>query len=354
MKLLGMLAVVTGLISGNVLAGEHTINTDARMGWNYKDNDVKKTGTQNSSSFNVDYLRTTFAGAVTPSVKYNLILELLGDTSTTDAVDGTSSLIEEAFITKTFSTATSVTIGKKPVFVGGREYDHMEYDVYTYSAFYNATPENQVGVTVAQELMGQTFSLQYFNGNKTNGTNPAVNAQSKYGYAVGWNGDLLNGMIMPIVGYTVVPEAAGAGTTVANGTRANKGDDTYLAAGLLFNLSKDLVVEADYGLATEKDAGTNQADLKTTSIVGLVRYSTETISPFVKIISDTNKTDSTKTGSRLAYDLGVEFKEAQDDMIRYHVVYTGSTVKTNSNTTELKSSPKSILVGLKFNAAILK
>lgn len=351
MKMLAMVSVIAGLISASVFAGEHTINTDARMGLNYKDNDVKKTGTQNSSSFNVDYLRTTFAGAVTPSVKYSLIIELLGNT-TADDVDGTSSLIEEAFVTKTFSTATSLTLGKKAILSGGREYDHMEYDVYTYSGFYNATPENQVGLMVSQEIMGQIFSAQYFNGNKKNGT--SVNAQSKMGYAVAWNGDLLSGMIKPIVGYTVVPEAAGAGTTVTNVNRANKGDDTYLAAGLQFNLSKDLVVEADYGLATEKDAGTSKADLKTSSIVGLVRYSTETISPFVKIISDTNKTDSTKTGSRLAYDLGVEFKEAQDDMIRYHVVYTGSNVKTNSNTTEVKSSPKSILVGLMFNAAILK
>lgn len=352
MKMLATVAAFATLISANVFAGDHTINAVGRTSWIYRDHD--ESGVSNSSSFNIDYLSTTFAGVVSPSVKYYLTADFLGDNSSADDVDGTSSFIDEAFVTKTFASATSVTIGKKSVLIGGREYDYHSADSYSLSAFNNAAPENQVGVTVAQDVLGNTFMAQYFNGNKTNGQT-GVNAQSKFGYAVAWYGDILEGMIKPIVAFTVVPEAAGAGTTGAN--RVNKGNDQFIGTGLQFNLPMGLTIEADYNMLNEKDASgtiTVKQDLKTTSIVGLVRYTTDRFAPFVKFISDTSKLDSTKTGSKIAYDLGVEFKETKEEMIRYHLVYSGSTVKTGINTSTVKTSPKSILVGLKFDAAILK
>jgi hypothetical protein len=364
MKILSAVALAATILSANAFAGDHTLNAAARTGWIYKNNDVKKTGLSNSSSFNIDYLRTTFAGAVSPYVKYFLTVDLLGLTGN-DVVDGTPTLIDEAFATKTFSFGTAATIGKKAVLIGGREYDYLNYDRYTTSFFYQATPANQVGLTLSQEIAGQTFMAQYFNGNKDNGKGATTtNAQSKFGYAVGWNGNLLNSMIRPIVVYTVVPEAGGVNgaptslntATTAN-LRVNKGNDNFFSAGVQFNTPHNIILEVDYDLLTEKDAaGTllDKKDLKTTSIVALVRYTGERFAPFVKYISDTRKLASTKTETRMAYDLGVEFKEAKDDMIRYHVVYSGSSVKTGLNTTEVKSSPSSILVGLMFDASNLK
>lgn len=351
MRLLSTVAMIATILAASAMAGEHTINAAGRTGWKYQDNDAA--AVSNSSSFNMDYLRTTLAGAVSPGVAYYLTVDLLG-TTTNDTVDGTSTLIDEAFVTRTFSTATSITLGKKAVLIGGREYDYLNLDRYSLSGFYNATPANQVGITVAQEYAGNNFIAQYFNGNKENGQ-AGTNAQSKFGYALGWYGNIFDGMIKPIVAYSVVPEAAGTSTTGA--ARVNKGDDAYIGAGLQYNLPMGLTIEADYLLLTEKDAAgsvTAKQDLKTTSIVGLVRYSTDRFAPFVKFISDTNKLESTKTGSRIAYDVGLEFKETKDDMLRYHLVYSGSTVKTGINTTTVKTSPSSVLVGLIFDAAILK
>lgn len=353
MKRLSAVAMLATLLSTNVFGGDHSINAEGRVGWIYKDNDVKKTGVSNSSSFSIDYLRTTFAGSVTPSVKYFLTTDLLGETGN-DAVDGTSTLIDEAFVTKTFAQGTSLTLGKKAVFIGGREYDYLNSDRYSASYFYAATPANQVGLTVAHEIASQTFMAQYFNGNKDNGKGTTTNAQSKFGYAVGWYGDLANGLLKPIVAYTVVPEAAATATSLGGtSTRVTKGDDAYLAAGVQVNMPMGLVLEAEYDLLNEKDALADKKDLKTTSLVALVRLPGDRFSPFVKFISDTKKADSTKTASRIAYDLGIEFKEEKDDAIRYHVVYSGSSVKENIDTTEVKSSPASIMVGLKFVAAIL-
>lgn len=346
MKMLSAVAIIATLLSASAFAGDHTINAAGRTGWIYKDNDVEKTGTPNSSSFNFDYLRTTFSGGVSPTVKYYLTVDLLGETGN-DSVDGTPSLIDEVFITKTFSFGMSATLGKKAVFIGGREYDYLNYDRYTNSYFYDATPANQVGLTLSYDFADQIFMAQYFNGNKNNGNGGTVNAQSKFGYSLGWYGNFLNGMIKPIVSYAVVPLAAG-------GTRTNKGDDQYIAGGVQVTMPHNVQFEFDYDFFNSKDAGASRADLKTTSMIGLVRYTGANFSPFLKFIKDTKKSDSAKIAERTAYDVGVEFKEATDETIRYHVVYSGSSVKDLSVTPSLKSSPKSILVGLIFDAAILK
>lgn len=350
MKILNIIAVLAVIISTSVSAGDHTLNVVARTGWIYKDNDVEKTGVLNSSSFNIDYLRTTFSGVISPTVKYFFVADLLGDTNN-DTVDGTGTLIDEAYLTKTFTFGTSISLGKKAVLIGGREYDYLIHDIYSGSAFYNATPANQAGITLSQEMMGQTFLAQYFNGNKENG-HANTNAQSKFGYAGAWYGSFLNGMIKPIVGYSVVPETKEASSS--SGTRDNSGNDKYFSAGIQFNTPHNIVLELDYDTLTEKNAEVGNANLETISKVGLIRYTGEKMSPFVKIISDEIAISSVKTGSKLTYDLGVEFVENPEDMVRYHIVYSGAKEKSNMNTNEIKSSPSSIFLGLKFDAAILK
>lgn len=350
-----LLLITATFISANAFAGDHAINVVGRGGLVYKDNDPAKTTTANSSSMNFDYLRTTFAGVLTPTVKYFLTTDLLGATGN-DAVNGTSTLIDEAYITKTFSFGTSAIFGKKGILICGKESDYLDYDRYTSSYFKTATPSNQVGLTLSHDVAGQTLVAQYFNGNKDNGKGTTVNAQSKFAYALGWYGNLLNGMIKPSISYTVVPEALGTATST-DVVRVNKGNDQFIVAGIELNTPHNVTIETDYHLLTEKDAtGTiaSKKDLKTTSLVALVRFNGEKMSPFVKYIADTRKNDSTKTAQRSAYDIGLEFKESNDDAVRYHVVYSGASVKSNMNTTEVKSSPSSVMIGVKFDASVLK
>ena len=358
MRKLSTVAMFTTLLSMNAFAGDQTINIQGRTGWKYADNDVKKTQVLSSSSFSVDFLRTTFAGVVTPSVNYYLQTNLLPASTTADVTDATSDLIFEAYITKTFSFGTALTVGKRAVLVGGREFDYVQYDNYTTSAFYDATPANQVGATLSHEIAGQTVMAQLMNGNKDDGkkdvNEKSVNAQSKLGYALAWYGNISNGMIKPIVAYTVIPQGKGTGDD-----RKFKGNDAYMSAGLQFNLPAGLTVETDYDLLTLKNATTGadttvKADKKIASMVALVKYDAGAFAPFARFVSDTKESNSVKTYTRTAYDLGVEFKEAKNDMIRYEIVYSASTVKTDMDTTEVKSSPSSILVGLKFDAAVLK
>ncbi len=347
--------MIASMTAAGAFAGDHTINIVGRTGWKWNDKDSRTEA--NSSSFDIDYLRTSFAGAINPTVKYFVTGDLLETSSTKDNVDNTSAFIDEAFITKTFASGTGVTVGKKTVFIGGRDFDYSDSDRYTTSYFYDATPDNQVGLTLTQEWEGQTFVAQYFNGNKNNGG--TTNQQSKYGYSFGWYGELFGGWVKPIAAYTIIPEAAGADTSLkaAGATpdiRAGKGNDEFIAAGLQLNTPHNVVLEGDYTILTEKKAVAGDKDLKTKSIVGVIRYTAERFSPFVKVFSDERKNDGTKSNKRFAYDAGVEFKEKSEDAIRYHVVYSGSTVKDYTTGSEVKNSPKQIYVGLKFDASILK
>lgn len=62
MKKLGMVAAIGLMILSNVFAGTPAINVTGRMGWIGRDNDPAHSNNSNSSSLNIDYLRTTLTG----------------------------------------------------------------------------------------------------------------------------------------------------------------------------------------------------------------------------------------------------------------------------------------------------
>ena len=337
------LLIVFLLISFQSFAGDHTINFGARSDWKYKNNDIDKTGTPNSSSFEFNYLLASFSGKISPAFSYFISTDLLQSAAGTDVTNGTSAFIDEAFITKSFGEGGSVSVGKKAVLIGGREYDYFPYDLYTTSYYYEAAPENELGLTLSKEVGEQLWMFQLFNGNKNNVTSqPTSNTQSKFGYSIGWYGNFVDKFIKPIVAYTVVPKGVGSG-------RVSKGDDVYLGGGVLFNTPHNFVLEVDYGMLTQNHFAGDGVHQKTKSIVGLIRYNGENYMPFFKMMSDVVTLDSTETNKRSAFDVGVEYRPVNEDLVSYHVVYTGESVKSN-----VDSSPTSITVGIKFDASLLK
>ncbi len=95
MRVLTAITILAALFSAYAFAGEHAINIVGRTGWSYQDNNSSTVA--NSSSFNFDYLRATFEGAVSQTVKYYVVTDFLGTTGN-DIVDGTPSLIDAAIL----------------------------------------------------------------------------------------------------------------------------------------------------------------------------------------------------------------------------------------------------------------
>jgi hypothetical protein len=351
MKKFTLIAATVASVSA--FAGDHSITATGRMGWNYNDNDIKKTGTSNDSKIAADYGKVKFAGSLNKETKYVLTTNLTqAAIASTSRYDGTNDFIDELYITRNLMEGLNLTLGKQVPLFGTVEFSHDEVDLYLKSGFWNEASgivKNRFGATLAKEVAGQTFSLAMFNGNLNNN----ATKQSKYGYAVQWLGSLANGMIKPNVGYTV------------DRTTRIGGDNTYLGAGLQFNLPASIVFEADYGLQTQKKAATN-ADKKLSSIVGNLSYTGfETVTPFAKVVLDTKKDQSngSKTYDKTGIAAGLEYKASKEDAIRYHVVYQNETTTYASNAIGLangllannaKTSAQSIMVGAKFEANILK
>lgn len=331
------------------LAGDHTLNARSRASWSHIDNDITQTGLPSSSSFQIDYLNLTFAGNLSPTVKYEIMTDFLesNPNSTPDTVNGTTQFIEEAFFVKKFSQGTSVTFGKMPINFGGIEYSYPEYDLYAPSAFWNSIPSNDVGLMLSHDFFDQNISLQYFNGNKENGSaaNPPINQQSKFGYSAFYHGSFLNGMIVPILGYTVIPKG------VITNLRNNKGDDVYLAGGIQLNSPHNFTLELEYDNYSSQNAGAAKENLDTSSMVGVLRYSFQNVSPFFKYIKDDVKTLSISELNS-SYDFGVDVKENSESTFKYfaHYLYKDSENRLNSK----KSKPQMMALGVVFDSAILK
>jgi hypothetical protein len=353
------------LMASSAFAGDHAINLQGRMSWINTNRDTTKTHLPNDSRIAAERADLTFAGKLSSNTKYTLGLNLASmglGTSGADASptknsgDNTSGFIDSIYVTKTLAEGLTLDIGKRPLLGGGFEVTHLAIDEYAKSNYWTTVDStgNQFGLTLSKEMMGHSLMLQLNNGNKdrtvpvTTGTSAS---QSKMGWAAEWMGDYAHGMLKTNVGYTVIPSATATQST------------NLLGAGLQLNVSK-FVVEADYDLITGKKALNNGGtDSKKSSIVGVVSYTgMETVTPFAKFMVDTYKDAAVaahygeKTSGVTSFGLGVEFKEAKADAIRYHAVYTSSKYKYETVGGTLQGTDhtdSTILIGAKMDVNIL-
>jgi hypothetical protein len=314
------------------------------MSWSHKDYDKTQS---NKSLIAAEYAHLDFAGKLNASTTYYMDLNLAGSESAGNAAyDATSSRIDAVGVVRTLAEGLTLNLGKQGFLVGGTEIMTAGQDQYVTSNFFDKADglTTEFGATVSKEMMGQTFSVQFSNGNATSRSN---NAQTKYGYAAHWGGNLMNGMIKPSVGYTVRP----AYDVDSSSTTTDWREASMLGAGAEFNLIPTVKFAVDYGLLTAKKISSESGDSKESTIMAMAAYTGhELLTPFVKFSKDTFKPAGTKSKDITKLGLGVEFREAKNDAIRYHAAYVSETDKPVSGT---KHTYSTILVGAKFEANIL-
>lgn len=335
--------VAAALMATSAFAGDHSINLQGRMSLINTNRDQKKTGIASDTRIAAERADLTFAGKLTANTKYTVGLNLAASNAASTS-DVATNYIDSVFVTRTLAEGLTLDIGKRALLGGGFEVTHRAIDQYAKSNYWTTvyTAGNQFGLTLSKELMGHSLMVQLSNGNKDrkethSGTD--YYTQSRMGWAAEWLGNW-GSMVKSNVGYTVIPS-----TTTERSTN-------LLGAGLQFNVT-NFVIEADYGVVTSVKAATGNKDKKTTSIVGAVAYTgMETLTPFVKVMSDTKKqaNDGSKSDEIMAFGLGVEYKEAKTDAIRYHAVYTSEGHKPVGGT---KYTASQIIVGAKIDVNVL-
>lgn len=343
MKALTILATVA-LTSTSAFALDTVMAAKGRFDYIHTETETKPGGETSSGVLTTSFLKLVVDTKVNESTTAKLTLDF---TNSIGADNGTSNLVDEAYLTKRYE-ALSVILGKQAVMTGGRENDYSARDVYMYSRFAESITENLVGASVGYSMFGQNAYLQYLQ-QANSGVAGQVPFTDKKVIGAAYYGEWMNKMIMPILSYHKL------------GTNRAGAYNTQMAASLRVNVDK-FFVEADYLVLEQEKTATG--DAKVNSIVAHARYIFDQgFQPFVKFITEDGKkgykgimglTSTAIDSERTAFEVGLEYYPTKDEDMRYHVVYNNSTSKQTSPSPTQKIEEQKIFAGIAFNYNLLK
>lgn len=293
----------------------------------------KVTGDGDTTSFQFKGIKAIAEGDISSKLSYALKVSYSG--ATKDHVDGTSELVDYAYLKKKFSDKFNFYFGKQFVSHGGNEYDYDYLDIYQYSLVGNNMPLFRTGANFEYMNSGQKFHLQFVNPE----SNSTSNTQRNISYGAAYYGSFVDGMIVPRLSYQVFPMAA-------------KQNKIYMAAGVSLNVSS-YTFESEYLSETlENTAGTaSNKDTLNTSAVFLFRYNGKKLSPFVKHFVDKTEADSTTTLERSGTTIAIECGCQKN--FRWHLAFTDLHSEAKSGSTTSKTNSSKIYAGIKFAVNIL-
>lgn len=325
--------------SVGAIAGDHHIELTGRMDYVYTqfNQNIEK-----KSDFEINYAKLHFSGPVNKTVTYSLLLNLTGAAGSTNR-DSTLDYLEEISVTKNLADEFNISLGKMAVLSGGRESLYLDVDKYTNSMFADEVYRlgNRSGIILSKEVSGQVFGGQFFS---------ATNSTQSYGYAVQYNGTILDGKIKPILSYT------------HDVTKTNTNGEDYLAAGLGLNFAP-VKMDFDYGNKTIKSSQNTSSVTLTSLAFKLALHKSDIFIPFVKYIFDDNSKNvfnpatkpyflSGKDAKKVhTISLGADIFEAKASPISYHVVFSGKENRLVTGGVKYKNYQG--LVGVKFDTSIL-
>lgn len=254
-------------------------------------------------------------------------------------------------------------------YTSGSDYPTTAYNSYSgatgyvasNSAVYNAVKNDadlyHVGATLMfSQIPNSTLSLAAFNPQKTTtysdtaaATNDAKN--SKFGLGFYYNGNFMEKLLQPTLGYTmfsIAPE------TDAGATNTTSGTHKLMSVGLRSEVA-GFAVDLDwkqYKKANVAVVGATSNEEKTTSIWANIAYTWDNLTPFVNFINDKYdvKASSVADYKRTALSAGLMIKPIKDLNFRYHLTYTNDVKKIDAALTgDKKVKANQIAAGIKFD-----
>ncbi len=332
------LFIALAMMASSAMAANGNLGMDARIGYLQNDNDFDKTGEAKETAFKAERFRLRSAGNLSETFSYNFHLNML-KTSTAPNESDASSFIDLFMLHHQLTPELKLSFGKFITFLGGREWDYNGADQYQYSYFgWNNAPANRVGVQASYKWMGQDFVLQVANGDES-----TQNRQQSYW--IGWNGNLMEGKILPIIAYGLQKHG-----TADNGENQTS---TYITAGARFNI-KSVQLETDYLSYCGEDATTVNKKDETTAMIIQARYMGEKFRPLFKYSNDSVKISGEKAGTVDRMTAALEYYPDAALNYRYHLAYTTDKADPKSGNTDFDYSKSSIILGIRANLDIIK
>ncbi len=274
----------------------------------------------------------------------------------------------EWFTARIGKSSQADSLGRE-FYVSGTDYPTTSFNSFSGStgytssntAVYNAVKNDadlyRVGATLMfNQVPNSTISVAAFNPQKSttysdtaSATNDSQN--SKLGLGFYYNGNFMEKMLQPTLGYTMFGVAPETDTVAANTV---SGTHKLMSAGLRSEVA-GVVVDLDWKQYKKANVAVTTAasnEEKTTSIYANVAYTWDNLTPFVNFISDKYNVAVTDTTDykRTALTAGLMIKPMKDMNFRYHVSYTNDVKKIDAAATgDKKISGNQIAAGIKFD-----
>ena len=262
------------------------------------------------------------------------------------------------------NSSTSLSQSSTGVVAPGFTTGYAASNSLVYNMVKNDADIYRVGATLMfNQIPNSTLSLAVFNPQKnptysdaSAGSTNDNSTDKKLGYGVFYNGNFMEKMLQPTLGYSSFgiageKNAATPANDVADATQK------LMSVGVRSEL-QGLVVDLDW--KQYKRANTTRTALaidnsdKSTSIWANVAYTWDNLTPFVNFISDKyNQTASDVNDfKRTALSAGLMIKPFKDTNFRYHVAYTSDVKKIDGatlGTADNKIKASQISAGIKFD-----
>ena len=318
--------------------------------------------TTDSQTFDVKTARFGLTGDLGEGISYTLRLDMKNAFfgSETVGADRSIAALDRAYLEHKVCEGVSFRLGRMPFFSLSIENDYSSIDQYFYSYTSDyvgryLTPIN-AGADLTATMAGQSIVLQAANGlqegtaKEDKGTQKGENVN----LALGYRGNLANGMVKPIISYNRFSRIRG-------GTEPNRDDKVNITAygiGSQFTFAQaDLDLEYDavnrptylyFATDSVKKTTSRLQNLETkfTSFVAQIAYrATELkLRPWIKYASDVVKQDGETVVKSARSGLGAEYRPVGKNF-RYHVAYLNGQDQDITAATTVKTTTVQYILG---------
>lgn len=356
---LGFLGLSLSPASADVLkmtGSDHRFGLEFRT--DYVSNSAELDGDAEDADFNDDSKKSAFEiqrarlnvrGNINDLTSYRIRLNLRASSDGAGKTDGTGSFLNRAFLNRKLTDTITLQVGKYGMTRMAIEDWQDGADQYYYSELGNVVPSSDItGANLQVALMG-TLYLQIGN-NPFNEKN-----QNSYQTGIAWAGNLMDGMLEPILSYTMISHTEQkAKDSKGVETKTDSYSETLWGAGAQVNIKMggdskiQIQAELDGYTVPEYDKGsTTMPEWTMNTWITELRYVTKHFSPFLKMSGDKKKVESIGKVDEMEedwskYAVGVEFSPDGNakKSYRVHGVYTSNTFMPDDNAKDADGSSK--------------
>lgn len=280
--------------------------------------------------------RINLKGKINETTSYRIRLRYDKAGSGTNSFDKTDEGLDKMYVTRKVNDNISITVGKNAPTILSMENDYSGMDQYHYSQTNGEALGGNTGVTVSADVADQTLVFEL----KNSGFDQ--DNQQTFAMNLAWYGNLMGGMITPIVSFSSIPsEKQESATEETDGFTASQygiGTRVTLMDKLELEAEINNVTTPEYDVTTidaTTGVGTDATTYETKwdATILQARWRDKMFAPFVKFTQDSKDVDGEDVEDYTGTSAGVEvFLDGKGvKTYRVHAVFISESYANDAN-----------------------